>query len=136
MTTGRRLDRLITLKEEIEAAGCRCVAVPGDAADPKTAADVVSKAIQHFEHIDILVNNAGQGSYKPFLETSLEDYEALMASNMRTGFLFTRAVAPHLVEQRSGVIVFISSVAGLKGAAREGCIQRYQVCSNRLRSIT
>jgi short-subunit dehydrogenase len=69
--------------------------------------------------VDILINNAGQGNYKSLVDTSIEEYDELMQSNMRSSFLFTRAVVPHFIVQRSGVLVFVSSVAGLAGAANE-----------------
>jgi NADP-dependent 3-hydroxy acid dehydrogenase YdfG len=117
--TARREERLRALESELAAEGFPCVSAAGDAAAPKTAEACVDLALAEFGRIDILVNNAGQGNYKPLVETSVEEYDALMNSNMRSSFLFTRAVAPHMIAQRSGSIVFVSSVAGLAGSPNE-----------------
>ena len=69
--------------------------------------------------LDVVVCNAGQGNYKQLVETSAAEYDELMNSNMRSSFLFARIATPHLIEQRSGVLIFISSVAGIQGTANE-----------------
>ena len=91
----------------------------GDASEDNTAQRAVELAMRRFGGVGILVNNAGQGSYKPFIETSPAEYDDLMRANVRSSFLFSRAVAAHMIEARSGVIIFVSSVAGLAGQANE-----------------
>ena len=86
---------------------------------PENANLAVKEALSHYGRIDILVNNAGQGIYKPIAETTVQDFEDLIASNLKSSFLFTRAVAPHFVKQKHGTMIFVSSVAGLRGAANE-----------------
>lgn len=119
VATARRAERLEKLETELNMEAEMCAAVAGDASETKTAAAAVALAMERFGRIDILVNNAGQGSYKPLVGTSAEEYDELMNSNMRSSFVFTRTVAPHLIGQKSGVIVFVSSVAGLAGTANE-----------------
>jgi 3-oxoacyl-[acyl-carrier protein] reductase len=119
VVTARRGERLRALVEEIEAAGGRAAFVAGDAAEEATAEAVVWLALERFGRVDVLVNNAGQGSYKAFAETSAADYDEMMRANVRSGFVFSKAVAPGMVERGSGVIVFVSSVAGIAGAANE-----------------
>lgn len=119
VATARRAERLATLAADLNAQSEMCVTVAGDAAEMKTAEAAVALAMERFERIDFLVNNAGQGSYKLLTDTSEAEYDELMNSNMRSSFVFTRAVAPHLIAQKSGVVVFVSSVAGLAGAAKE-----------------
>jgi 3-oxoacyl-[acyl-carrier protein] reductase len=119
VVTARREERLRALVEEIEAAGGRAAWVAGDAAEESTAAAVVALAEERFGPVDVLVNNAGQGSYKAFVETTVAEYDAMMAANVRSGFVFSRAVVPGMVERGSGVILFVSSVAGMAGAAKE-----------------
>jgi len=119
MATARRTDRLQALQLEVAKAGGRCAYFAGDASEPETAAAVVAAAVEDFGGVDILINNAGQGNYKSLVDTSIEEYDELMGSNMRSSFLFTRAVAPRFIAQRSGILLFVSSVAGLAGAANE-----------------
>jgi NADP-dependent 3-hydroxy acid dehydrogenase YdfG len=95
VATARRSERLAALKAE---TGCEVFT--GDAADAA-------------------VNNAGIGNYKQLIETSDADFDDLVRSNLRSSFLFSRAVAPGMIERRSGTIVFVSSVAGVAGAANE-----------------
>ncbi len=119
VAVARRAERLEALCGELAARKLACVYVAGDAAAPETAEAARARALGAFGRIDILINNAGLGNYKPLVETTVEDYDELMNSNMRSSFVFTRAVAPHLIAQRSGTVVFVSSVAGLAGAANE-----------------
>jgi len=117
--TARREDRLRKLAAEIESLGVRAVFHAGDAAEETTAQQAIALALDRFGHLDILINNAGAGNYKDLIDTSAADYDALMNANMRSGFLFSRHAAPHMIAQKSGIILFISSVAGLQGAAGE-----------------
>ena len=117
--TARREERLRQLAAEIESLGVKAVFHAGDAAEEKTAQQAIVLALDTFGHLDILINNAGAGNYKDLIDTSAEDYDALMNANMRSGFLFSRHAAPHMIAQKSGIILFISSVAGLQGVAGE-----------------
>ena len=115
----RREERLRQLAAEIESLGVKAVFHAGDAAEEKTAQQAIVLALDTFGHLDILINNAGAGNYKDLIDTSAEEYDALMNANMRSGFLFSRHAAPHMIAQQSGIILFISSVAGLQGVAGE-----------------
>lgn len=119
VVTARREARLLELVRLIEASGGKAAAVAGDGAAPETAKAAVTKCLEQFGRLDFLINNAGQGIYKQFLDTTLDEYDQLMAANVRSSFVFSREAAPHLVAQRSGVIVFVSSVAGLRGTGNE-----------------
>lgn len=119
VATARRGERLNALVESIRANGACAEATAGNAAEPATAAAALSLCLDRFGRIDFLINSAGQGNYKPFLETTLAEYDELIASNLRSSFLFSREAAPHMVRQRSGTIVFVSSVAGLRGTGNE-----------------
>ena len=119
IVTARREERLRQLAAEIESLGVKAVFHAGDAAEEKTAQQAIVLALDTFGHLDILINNAGAGNYKDLIDTSAEEYDALMNANMRSGFLFSRHAAPHMIAQKSGIILFISSVAGLQGVAGE-----------------
>jgi 3-oxoacyl-[acyl-carrier protein] reductase len=119
VVTARREQRLRELCEKLTASGGKAEYVAGDAADESTAKACVALALKHFGCLDILINNAGIGNYKNLVDTSAADYDELMNANMRSGFVFSRHAVPVMLEQRSGQILFISSVAGLQGAAGE-----------------
>jgi NADP-dependent 3-hydroxy acid dehydrogenase YdfG len=119
IVTARREDRLRTLVDEIQALGVGAALHAGDATDDATARQTVALAIAEFGRLDILINNAGAGNYKDLIDISVEDYDDLMGTNMKSGFLFSRHAAPLMIAQRSGTILFISSIAGLQGTAGE-----------------
>lgn len=117
--TARRAERLEALVREIEALGAQAVFHAGDASGNAVAEATVALGLTAFSQIDILINNAGAGNYKQLVDTSVEEYDRMMDSNMKSTFLFTRHVAPHMIARKAGTIVLISSIAGLQGVANE-----------------
>jgi len=113
--TARRQDRLEQLVADAKQLGAECISVAGDAREEATAREVVSQAKAAFGRIDILINNAGVGNYKNLVDTSADDYDQMMDSNVRTTFLFSRHVVPVMIEQRSGLVLMVSSMAGVYG---------------------
>jgi 3-oxoacyl-[acyl-carrier protein] reductase len=117
--TARREERLRELCDKIRESGGTAVFIAGDASDEATAEDCVALAVSEFGRLDILINNAGAGNYKNLVDTSVEEFDSLMNANMKSSFLFARAAAPGMIAQKSGEMLFISSVAGLQGCAGE-----------------
>ncbi len=115
----RTASKLEQLGDEIRALGSAYGMVVGDAADESTATQAVKQAIDMFGRIDLLLNNAGIGYYADFTDCTVEDYDAIMNTSMRATFLFTRATVPIMKEQRRGLILQISSLAGLRSFPRE-----------------
>ncbi len=119
VVTARRAERLDALCAQIQAAGGRCVFHAGDAANEHTAKHTVQLALSTFGRLDILINNAGAGNYKNLVDTSCPEYDQLMDANMKSSFLFSRYAVPQMIAQKSGILLFISSIAGLQGYAGE-----------------
>lgn len=117
--TARRGERLDALRQEIERDGQRVLHVLGDAREERTAAETVKAATDAFGTVDILVNNTGVGNYKNLVDTSAEDYDEMMDTNVRSTFLFTRHAVPVMLEKKRGTILMISSMAGIYGFAGE-----------------
>jgi 3-oxoacyl-[acyl-carrier protein] reductase len=117
--TARRKHRLDELMETIQEAGSQAIAVLGDASEEETATRTIAAAKEHFGKVDILVNNVGIGIYKTLMETSAADYDAMIDTNVRSTFLFTRHTVPLMMEQKAGTILMISSMAGKYGFAGE-----------------
>ena len=117
--TARRQERLDQLKREAEKAGTEAISVIGDAREESTAIKTVEAATQAFGRIDILINNVGVGNYKNLIDTSAEEYDDLMDTNVRSTFLFTRHTVPVMLKQKQGTILMISSMAGIYGFAGE-----------------
>jgi 3-oxoacyl-[acyl-carrier protein] reductase len=115
VVVARRAERLAALAVEAEKLGRSCVAVVGDAREEETAERAVREALERLGRLDILVNNVGVGIYKRLEETSLDDYDAMMTTNMRSTFVFTRHVVPALLRRGSGAIITVASMAGVMG---------------------
>ena len=112
--TARREERLRALCQTLGGAS-RAVFHAGDAAEETTAEQAVALALRTFGSVDVLIANAGAGNYKDLVDTSAAEYDHLMDANMKSSFLFARHVAPVMIRQQTGQILFISSIAGLQG---------------------
>ena len=117
--TARRQERLNELEAAVQKAGGKAVSVVGDSTDEETAQRCVAAATQTFGTLDILINNVGIGNYKNLVDTSAAEYDELMDTNVRSTFLFTRHTVPVMINQDSGTILIISSMAGIYGFAGE-----------------
>ena len=106
-----------TLVAEIEALGVRAVAYQSDAADFEGAHKVVEQVVAEFGQIDILVNNAGQTKDGLMMRMSEEQWDSIIATNLKSSFNFTHAVVPAMARRRAGSIINISSVVGVNGNA-------------------
>lgn len=113
--TARRRERLDELKKIVEQSDGQAVIITGDAVNEETAKRAVALALDTFGSLDILVNNVGVGNYKNLVETSADEYDEMMDVNVKSTFLFTRHAVPVMIQQRSGTILMISSMAGVYG---------------------
>jgi len=75
----------------------------------------VGLALERFGRLDVLVNNAARFLLKPTLETTADEWDGLMAVNVRGMFLHCREALPHMLERGSGAIVNMASISGLVG---------------------
>jgi NAD(P)-dependent dehydrogenase (short-subunit alcohol dehydrogenase family) len=96
------------------AAGGKVVALEADVALSESAQSAVNLAISTFGRLDLLVNNAGLFLRKPTEQCTDEDFDALMATNVRGAFIHAREALPSL-EQTRGSIVNLASISGLVG---------------------
>jgi short-subunit dehydrogenase len=113
----RRLDRLQALAAEIQNAGGEALAIPVDVNVPAEIEVMVQTALDLYGQIDILFNNAGYGSMDWFEKLDSErDIETIIRVNLIGTMLVTHAVLPHMLAQRTGHIINMSSVAGLISA--------------------
>jgi 3-oxoacyl-[acyl-carrier protein] reductase len=117
--TARRAERLDQLVAEAANVGAQAIAIIGDAREESTAQRCAEEAVKRFGRIDILINNAGVGNYKNLVETSAAEYDDMMDSNVKTTFLFSRHVVPVMIKQQSGLVLMVSSMAGVYGFAGE-----------------
>ena len=94
----------------------RVLAATCDVSDEKQVAAAVAKTVKSFGRIDALVNNAGIAIFKPVLETSLDDWNAVLANNLTGAFICSRACAPVMLKTGGGAIVNIASISGLRAS--------------------
>ena len=105
------LERLVA---ELGPKAAALVAVVGDVTEPESAARLIGTAVDRFGRLDILVNVVGGNRPGRINELSEETWDYVLRWNLRSTFLCTRAATPHMIRQRYGKIVCISS------GAREG----------------
>jgi NAD(P)-dependent dehydrogenase (short-subunit alcohol dehydrogenase family) len=111
-------DDLTTLKNEIEALGVECLTFKGDVRKDADITEAVTTAHRHWKRIDILFNNAGICAYGLAHELFEEEWDSMIDINLKGAWLVARRIIPIMMEQRSGVIINNSSVAGLRGMNR------------------
>jgi 2-deoxy-D-gluconate 3-dehydrogenase len=101
----------------VEAAGRRALVLPCDVTDPEAVGAAVARTVEELGGIDILVNNAGGNSFSmPLSGMRFSGWEKTMRLNLDSVVHVTQAVLPGMLERRRGVVVNVSSVAGLQGA--------------------
>ena len=113
VTTARSAALLNELAAAIARTGGFCLAVPGDASEEHDVDRTIEETIRVFGRIDILVNNAGIGILGPLKDASVVDFDRTIAANVRSVFLFSRAVIPRMIAQGGGAIVNVASIAGI-----------------------
>lgn len=96
---------------ELQAKGVEVLALPLNVQTPDDPARVVAAAIERFGRIDILVNNASVWLQAPFLEITKEAWRSALDINLTGPFLMIQAVAPHMLRQKSGLIVNITDLS-------------------------
>lgn len=103
---------------EIEKRGRRGLAVRTDVTEERDVQALTATVSETFGRIDVLVSNAGIQKAQPLTETSVEDWDRMIAVHLRGAFLCCRAVAPVMMAQRSGRIIVVSSQLAYLGRPR------------------
>jgi NAD(P)-dependent dehydrogenase (short-subunit alcohol dehydrogenase family) len=107
--------KLREVAAEISAAGGEAHIFPADLADPEECRGVVANIAASQKRLDILVNNAGLGAGGSILEHTEETWDAVIQVNLKSLFLLSQAVAPHMQARSWGRIVNIASISGQTG---------------------
>ena len=112
--TGRRSDRLETLKADFEAEyHNRIQLLNFDVRSLEDMKKSLSELEEDFKNVDILINNAGLASgFAPIHEGEIEDWDKMIDTNIKGLLYMTRAIAPQMVARRKGHIINIGSIAG------------------------
>ncbi|MFC9359622.1 SDR family NAD(P)-dependent oxidoreductase [Rhodococcus sp. NPDC057014] len=112
--TATELDSFV---DEAKAAGGQALACPTDITDEASVERMVEATVETFGRVDILVNNSGIVATTPLVEQSADEWDRVVATNLRGTFLATRAVGTRLLAQKSGKVVNIASNFALQGVA-------------------
>ena len=97
----------------VEELGRKALVVTTDIRSEDSVRNLAEKALQHYGRVDILVNNSGiAGPTTPLWDIKLADWEDTFAVNVTGAYLCSRAFLPGMIQQRSGSIIFISSMTG------------------------
>jgi NAD(P)-dependent dehydrogenase (short-subunit alcohol dehydrogenase family) len=113
--SGRREDRLQTLRSEIEAAGGKCAATALDVTQDGQIAPALDKAESALGAIDILVNNAGMSADGPVADISIADFDAVMSTNLRGPFLLAQEIGKRMIARgQGGRIINIASITAFR----------------------
>lgn len=105
------------LEEELTVRGVKCKGYRVDATDYDATHNMVADVMKHFGRIDVLINNAGITDDGLLIRMSEDSWDRVIGINLKSCFNTTKAVLPHMMRQKSGSIINISSVVGIKGNA-------------------
>lgn len=105
------------VKNEIEDMGQRAKALQADAVSFEKAEEVISEIVDDWGQLDILVNNAGITRDNLILRMSEEQWDAVIDTNLKSVFNYSKAAAKPMMRNRGGSVINISSVVGLAGNA-------------------
>lgn len=109
--------KALELQAELEAAGVKAKAYRSDAANLAEAEALVTAVLADFGGLDIIVNNAGITKDGLLMRMSEEQWDVVVNTNLKSCFNMTKASLKHLMKQKSGSIVNITSIVGIKGNA-------------------
>ncbi|MBZ5562601.1 MAG: SDR family oxidoreductase [Acidobacteriia bacterium] len=112
------------LAGELRACGGDGWSLPTDVTDPARVQELIEKVVQHFGRLDILVNNVGDFEWKPVVESTVEEWHAILASNLYSAFYTTKCAVPIMRRQHWGRIINLGSV-GAERAFGQAKISAY-----------
>jgi 3-oxoacyl-[acyl-carrier protein] reductase len=117
VASARSVEALAGLVAEIEASGGQALSVPTDITSGEDIERLLAAAMDKYGRVDILVNNAGITRDALLVRMKDEDWDAVLATNLKGAFLCARAAAKIMSKQRTGRIINIASVVGEMGNA-------------------
>ena len=107
------------LKTELMDAGCEVAAFQADITDSLQVLAMVESVFDKYGRIDVLVNNAGIASQRLFTEITNSEWDQMFQVNVRGAFILTREVMRHMISEKRGKVINISSIWGMVGASCE-----------------
>jgi 2-deoxy-D-gluconate 3-dehydrogenase len=114
---GRNTDKSTGAVKELEALGAKAAMVKVDVTSEASCREMVQKTVDRFGRLDILVNNAGTNIRKQPQEYTLDEYRAVLDTNLTSAFACSQAAYPHMVKAGGGKIINIGSMMSIFGAS-------------------
>lgn len=115
--TGRNEELLKTTVKELQDIGVQATYEVFDVSDLAAVQEAIAKLNALFGQFDIIINNAGIAAFGSLLDMDAETWTNIINTNVLGSYHVTKAVLPQLIEKNEGDIIFVSSTAGLNGAA-------------------
>jgi len=112
---GRDTIRLEKLSQNLNDLGSNSKFYAGDVADFNFVQQSVDDILKNYRRINAVINNAGLGIFKPFIDSTVEEFKQLINTNLIGVYNFSKAVISHMIEKEDGTIINISSLAGKVG---------------------
>ncbi|MDH7515046.1 MAG: SDR family oxidoreductase [Bacteroidota bacterium] len=111
--SGRDAAALAALERPASSTGSGCMILPFpcDVTDEESVKEAYRRILEYMSRVDVLVNNAGATVFKTFRDTTVQEFDTVVGTNVRGAFLCTQAVLPAMIERREGTIVMVVSVA-------------------------
>jgi NAD(P)-dependent dehydrogenase (short-subunit alcohol dehydrogenase family) len=109
-------DRAGAVAAEIEKAGGKAIGLVADVSQSAQVDAMVEEAVRQFGRLDIMINNAGKAAWNFVAEMTDEQWDSVIAVNLRGTFLCSRAALRHMIPQRSGRIINTASGRGIHGS--------------------
>jgi NAD(P)-dependent dehydrogenase (short-subunit alcohol dehydrogenase family) len=128
---GRTPDKVAEACQQVTDAGGKAIGLVADLVDVATNRQLIADAVQQLGRLDILINCAGMNRRKPVLAVTPDDYDTIMAVNLRSIYFLCQAAHPHLQRQGGGKIININSLnstfglgtVSVYGASKAGLAQ-------------
>jgi NAD(P)-dependent dehydrogenase (short-subunit alcohol dehydrogenase family) len=112
--------RLEQVAGQIKALGGRCLVCATDVTSAVQVQRMVDQTVEAFGRLDILVNNAGILILKKVIDTTMEDWQSTLDTNLTAVFLAAKAALPTMIRQKYGQIITVASIAGKRSGPRHG----------------
>jgi NAD(P)-dependent dehydrogenase (short-subunit alcohol dehydrogenase family) len=122
--------------QEIARAGHQALAIAGDVSREEDVQALFAKAMEVYGRVDVLINCAGMVAVRPFAEMDAATWDSILGANLRGTFLCCLQAFRIMAAQRSGVIVNLSSLSGVKGVEKFPGLSAYNVSKAGVASLT
>ncbi|MDP6544646.1 MAG: SDR family oxidoreductase [Phycisphaerae bacterium] len=120
VAAARTSEEIDSLAAEITDNGAKAIAVRTDVTNEASVEQLFSEIDNKFGRVDILINNAGMGIFSHIIDCRSEDFDRVLAVNVGGAFLCSREALKRMIPQKSGYIINISSVLGVRAYINQG----------------